>query len=97
MATFTSLFADLIGAELPYSFSEYLLNVVQVADGNSTLEQSSIAVETEASTEEGKANDEDFSDLTCAICLNDIDLQDLAMVKGCEHAYCGKSDFYACL
>ena len=28
-------------------------------------------------------------DLTCAICLEQIVVQDLCVVKGCEHVYCG--------
>lgn len=27
-------------------------------------------------------------DMTCAICLSDIQLENLAMVKGCDHIYC---------
>lgn len=30
------------------------------------------------------------SDMTCAICLGDIPLPDMAMVKGCGHIYCAK-------
>ena len=29
-------------------------------------------------------------DMTCAICLEQIQLEDTAYVKGCEHAYCGE-------
>lgn len=29
--------------------------------------------------------------MTCAICLEQIQLEDTAYVKGCEHAYCGTS------
>ena len=29
-------------------------------------------------------------DMTCAICLEQIQLEDTAYVKGCEHAYCGQ-------
>ena len=32
-------------------------------------------------------------DMTCAICLEQIQLEDTAYVKGCEHAYCGKLSF----
>lgn len=28
-------------------------------------------------------------ELTCAICLGDIQLENMAMVKGCDHIYCG--------
>lgn len=28
-------------------------------------------------------------DLTCAVCLEEIPLEDMAIVKGCEHIYCG--------
>lgn len=28
-------------------------------------------------------------DMTCAICLEQIQLENTAYVKGCEHAYCG--------
>ena len=30
-------------------------------------------------------------DMTCAICLEQIQLDNTAYVKGCEHAYCGMS------
>jgi hypothetical protein len=29
-------------------------------------------------------------DLTCAICLDQIAVEDICVVKGCEHVYCGK-------
>lgn len=29
-------------------------------------------------------------ELTCAICLDQIPPVDLAVVKGCEHLYCGR-------
>ena len=29
-------------------------------------------------------------DMTCAICLEQIQLENTAYVKGCEHAYCGE-------
>lgn len=29
-------------------------------------------------------------DMTCAICLGEIPLEDLAMVKGCDHIYCAQ-------
>ena len=29
-------------------------------------------------------------ELTCAICLGDIPLEDMAMVKSCDHIYCGE-------
>jgi len=32
-------------------------------------------------------------DLTCAICLGQIQPLDLALVKGCEHQYCGACVF----
>ncbi|KAL2941955.1 E3 ubiquitin-protein ligase ZNRF4 [Bienertia sinuspersici] len=28
------------------------------------------------------------NDGVCAICLDDIHLQETALIKGCEHAYC---------
>lgn len=28
-------------------------------------------------------------DLTCAVCLEDIPLADMAIIKGCDHMYCG--------
>lgn len=31
---------------------------------------------------------ESDGDMTCAICLHNIDLPDMAMVKGCDHLYC---------
>ena len=32
-------------------------------------------------------------DMTCAICLEQIQLENTAYVKGCEHAYCGTFSF----
>ena len=32
--------------------------------------------------------DSEPDDLTCAICLNSIQLENLALVKGCDHMYC---------
>lgn len=34
------------------------------------------------------AEDSEPGDLTCAICLNSIPLENLALVKGCDHMYC---------
>eukprot|EP00884_Botryococcus_braunii_P000622 jgi/Botrbrau1/10560/Bobra.0343s0008.2 len=62
--------------------------LVEVASSKSPLQPSALAVEGQLAREYEKTNEEDFNDLTCAICLNDIDLPELAMVKGCEHAYC---------
>ncbi len=33
-------------------------------------------------------------DMTCAICLEQIQLENTAYVKGCEHAYCGMSTLH---
>lgn len=39
--------------------------------------------------EEGDVSESECGgDLTCAICLCDIALEDMAMVKGCDHLYC---------
>ncbi|KAK6936935.1 Zinc finger, RING-type [Dillenia turbinata] len=42
-------------------------------------------IEAKTSAIEGKVCE---SHGTCAICLDDIDLREIALVKGCEHAYC---------
>ncbi|KAI7835857.1 hypothetical protein COHA_010254 [Chlorella ohadii] len=34
------------------------------------------------------AEDSEPGDLTCAICLNNIPLENLALIKGCDHMYC---------
>jgi len=45
--------------------------------------------ECEAGAEGDEREEESHAgDLTCAICLCDIPLEDLAMVKGCDHIYC---------
>lgn len=36
----------------------------------------------------GKEQESESGDLLCAICLCDIPLEDVAMVKGCDHMYC---------
>lgn len=33
---------------------------------------------------------EEADDMTCAICLDRTQLVDIALVKGCEHQYCGE-------
>lgn len=38
------------------------------------------------------ADEEEGGD-TCAICLSTIELEDLAIVKGCEHIYCGERHY----
>ena len=38
--------------------------------------------------EEFNDSDSESGDMTCAICLHNIDLPDMAMVKGCDHLYC---------
>ncbi|KAK9819182.1 hypothetical protein WJX81_004272, partial [Elliptochloris bilobata] len=43
------------------------------------------ASETEAVADSGEAHD-----MTCAICLDTIALEELSIIKGCEHAYCSK-------
>lgn len=35
------------------------------------------------------APDQEANDMTCAICLEQIALEDMCIVKGCEHVYCG--------
>lgn len=47
--------------------------------------------------EEQSIMEDGAGDFTCAICLNEIDLPELAMVKGCEHVYCGKRYLYVLL
>lgn len=37
----------------------------------------------------GVSNDDEPNDWTCAICLDSVPTADLAVVKGCEHTYCG--------
>lgn len=32
----------------------------------------------------------EIDDLTCTICLEQMKLADTAIIKGCEHSYCGK-------
>lgn len=39
--------------------------------------------------DDGGLEDSGPDDLTCAICLGQIQPLDLALVKGCEHQYCG--------
>ncbi|BDA47493.1 hypothetical protein COCOBI_10-3410 [Coccomyxa sp. Obi] len=34
--------------------------------------------------------DQEANDMTCAICLEQIPLEEMCIVKGCEHVYCGK-------
>lgn len=36
------------------------------------------------------APDQEANDMTCAICLEQIALEDMCIVKGCEHVYCGR-------
>ena len=42
----------------------------------------------------------EIDDLTCAICLEQMKLADTAIIKGCEHSYCGEPlqarQFLAC-
>jgi len=43
----------------------------------------------EQEEEEGKeAVNSEPGEMTCAICLGEIPLEDLAMIKGCDHIYC---------
>ena len=37
----------------------------------------------------GAAPDQEANEMTCAICLEQIALEDMCIVKGCEHVYCG--------
>lgn len=50
-------------------------------------EQASTAVDTKPKLAGESSYGPD--DMTCAICLEQIQLEDTAYVKGCEHAYCG--------
>lgn len=45
-------------------------------------------VEEEEREEGGEMSSVAVHNGVCAICLDDIELQDTALVKGCEHAYC---------
>ena len=38
---------------------------------------------------EGEDGNGEAGDMTCAICLEEILVEDLCVVKGCEHIYCG--------
>lgn len=45
-----------------------------------------------ANEEEGghSSSAEEADDMTCAICLERTPLTEIALVKGCEHQYCGE-------
>lgn len=65
---------------------------LQVNDEKVTVEQSlALSVQGLEKGEDQSIMEEGPGDFTCAICLNEIDLPELAMVKGCEHVYCGKA------
>lgn len=42
------------------------------------------------SAHNGDGDESGPDDLTCAICLGQIQPLDLALIKGCEHQYCGE-------
>lgn len=44
----------------------------------------------QAPTSEGEEAAEEADDMTCAICLERTPLIEIALVKGCEHQYCGE-------
>ena len=43
----------------------------------------------EGDAAEEAASESSADDMTCAICLERTQLTELALVKGCEHQYCG--------
>lgn len=50
-----------------------------------------LAAEEQGEEEEGRGGcSSEAGDLTCAVCLGEIALEDLALVKGCDHMYCGE-------
>ena len=44
----------------------------------------------EGSSLRGSPRGSEAGDMTCAICLQNIPLEELAMVKGCDHWFCGE-------
>ena len=46
------------------------------------------ADEQQEEEEEKEAVNSEPGEMTCAICLGEIPLEDLAMIKGCDHIYC---------
>jgi hypothetical protein len=37
-----------------------------------------------------EADEDSPNEMTCAICLEQTPLAELALIKGCEHQYCGR-------
>lgn len=35
--------------------------------------------------------EQEADDLTCAICLDQIAMEDVCVIKGCQHEYCGEA------
>lgn len=78
-----------------------LQDVIQVA-ANATEQQQEVAAAAALARAKGKGKlleiqEEppeppavEIDDLTCAICLEQMKLADTAIIKGCEHSYCGK-------
>ena len=54
-----------------------------------TPEQQQLPPSASAADTTGDSDSESSAgEMTCAICLHNIDLPDMAMVKGCDHLYC---------
>jgi hypothetical protein len=56
------------------------------------ISEPAIAVQ-ETLPEEGGRGGE-ANDMTCPICLDQIELEELAVVKGCDHVYCGEAQLF---
>lgn len=53
-----------------------------------TFEIDSKEADDQEEEEEKEAANSEPGEMTCAICLGEIPLEDLAMIKGCDHIYC---------
>lgn len=68
--------------------------VLEVSDSDSPAEGQGLGLRAPASSGktcalEVEGGDGEAGDMTCAICLEEIVVEDLCVVKGCEHIYCG--------
>jgi hypothetical protein len=64
-------------------------------DGTATCRESGRAIAVQETVPEEGGRGGEANDMTCPICLDQIELEELAVVKGCDHVYCGETSLFA--
>jgi hypothetical protein len=70
-----------------YAFSASALAIANANSSTAPTTRHCLLVESQGTN---SISAEEADDMTCAICLERTQLEEIALVKGCEHQYCGE-------